>query len=374
MDHLVVGNSLLAPEPWDITCQYSEALSLDAVREEDHVMRSVAQRIICNGKRTFSEFISVGLDAQGRHYEKAEQFCTRNTTGLSAFHPSSYPHGTRTARGSTRPINHDLNAFQYCRHGEAIMITRRVLLQAILATGLSGLCCHASSVLYDNTTTPVSGYAFLGATDVNGDLTTNIAINEVTVAAGTAGDQITSLEFQAVYSSNITGVFVSARPVWSFWAADGPGGDPGTLLAQFFSSRLVTFVATPACDCGGVVFDYNVSTPLLVPANGQIWVGLSFDNDYGASSITAAQLNNLGGVTFDPATVGKDSLEAFYVAPGAPLTDPTITQFAVGNQGNFGWSIVGSPAPATAPEPRTFGMMLLGVPAAAFVWRRRKKH
>ncbi len=71
---------------------------------------------------------------------------------------------------------------------------------------------------------------------------------------------------------------------------------------------------------------YRVSTPPLVPAGGKIWVGMSFDNDYGASDITSTQLNNLGGFTYFPPTVGQGSLEAFSVSAGAPLTDPAITK------------------------------------------------
>jgi hypothetical protein len=49
---------------------------------------------------------------------------------------------------------------------------------------------------------------------------------------------------------------------------------------------------------------YNVSTPLIVPASGIVWVGAALDNDNGAGSITAAQFNSLGGLTFDPPTFG----------------------------------------------------------------------
>ncbi len=81
-----------------------------------------------------------------------------------------------------------------------------MLVQAILARGLSGLCCHAT-VVYDNTTTIDTGFAFLGTTDVNGDLTSNIDINEMTLAPGSTGDQITSLTFQATAATSLESSF-----------------------------------------------------------------------------------------------------------------------------------------------------------------------
>jgi hypothetical protein len=240
---------------------------------------------------------------------------------------------------------------------------------AILTLGLSGPNCHASTLYEDVNpnvdptypTQPVTAFVFGNPTDVSGDTITNIVVNELTLAPGSAGDQITSLSFLLFDANN--GRVTDTRLLMYVWAPDGTSGNPGTLLGQFI-------VAPAYMDGSGeIMLTYNVSTPLIVPASGVIWVGAALDNDNGASSITNAQLENMGGQTFDPPTFGTAPLDASYISPGTPLTDPSLNDLAAGYQGDFGWTVTGD---QVAPEPGTFGMMLLGVPIAALVWRRRK--
>ncbi len=238
----------------------------------------------------------------------------------------------------------------------------------VLTGGPSGL--YASTLYQDVNpnvdptypTQPVTAFLFGNPTDISGDTITNILVNELTLAPGSAGDQITSLSFLLFDSDNST--VTNPRLLMYVWAPDGTSGGPGTLLGQFI-------VAPPYISgIGEAMLTYNVSTALIVPASGIVWVGAALDNDNGAGSITAAQFNNLGGLTFDPPTFGTAPLDASYISPGTPLTDPSLNDLAAGYQGDFGWTVTGDPV--SAPEPGTLGMMLLGVPVVAFVWRRRK--
>jgi PEP-CTERM motif len=272
--------------------------------------------------------------------------------------------------GYLKPSTEDFSILASHWRISPIMKSPRVLFQTILAASLSGLCCQASILYMDvnfdvsptSPTQPVTAFVFGNPTDVGGDTITNIAVNELTLAPGSAGDQITSLNFLLFAGNSVTDV----RFLAYIWAPDGPGGGPGTLLGEF--------IYAPPYILGPVEQDMNinVTTPLIVPASGVIWAGAALDNDNGASSATNAQLENMGGETYDPASVGTDGLEAYYISPGTSLTNPSLDPFAAGNQGDFGWTITGNAVATPTPEPGTLGMMLLGVPMAAFVWRRRR--
>lgn len=244
------------------------------------------------------------------------------------------------------------------------------IIPAIVAIILlaGGLGCRADTLYQDvnpdfnlsNPTQAVSAFLFGDPTDVSGDTMTNILVNELTLAPGSAGDQITSLSF-LLDSDNAQ--VTDTRLLMYVWAPDGTSGNPGTLLGQFI-------IAPSSIDGpGGTMLAYNVTTPLIVPASGVIWVGAALDNDNGASSVTNAQLDNMGGQTFDPPTFGTAPLNAYYISPGTSLTDPSLNDLVAGGQGDFGWTITG--APVSTPEPGTLGMMLLGVPVAVLVSRRR---
>jgi hypothetical protein len=242
------------------------------------------------------------------------------------------------------------------------------IVTAVVATLLTGGLSHASTLYEDVNpnvdpnypTQPVAAFLFGSATDISGDTITNILVNQLTLTPGSAGDQITSLSF-LLYSDDTD--VADTRLLLYVWAPDGTSGNPGTLLGQFIIAP--PYIAGP----GESTLTYNVITPLIVPASGIIWVGAALDNDNGASSITDAQLDNIGGLTFDPPTVGTAPLDASYISPGTALTDPSLNFLTGGSQGDFGWTVTGDQAPA--PEPGTLGMMLLGVPAGVFVWRRR---
>jgi hypothetical protein len=98
-------------------------------------------------------------------------------------------------------------------------------------------------------------------------------------------------------------------------------------------------------------------------------MGLTFDNNSGATGATATQLNNLGMGLFDPPTIGT-SADAMFQTTAAG-------DFAVNNPAGSLFNFNGNP-PANAffgmsvvPEPATMTLAGLGI-AGLIIFRRRK--
>lgn len=232
----------------------------------------------------------------------------------------------------------------------------------LLALAIVGIVsrAEASTIVYQNTTTQVGAFEFNGAATVGSDLAANIDINELTLAAGSAGESIASLSFIA---GNFNTGAVLARPTIYIWAANGAGGNPGTLLGSFVLPDQT--LAAGSTD----TISETVPGGLTVPSNMEIWAGIGFDNANGASPITAAQLDALGGLTYHPATVGTDGPNAFFIGPGTAQTNPAVIAFGTANGANYGWTVQ---ATAATPEPGSLAMLVLGVPGLLIFRRLRK--
>lgn len=219
---------------------------------------------------------------------------------------------------------------------------------AVLAMGLGGFESRAG-VVYQNTTNPIGvDWHFNGTQQVGSNLAANIDINELTLAPGSSGMQITSLSFLAYNSGTNT---VMARPTMYIWEANGAEGKPGTLLGDF--------VLPIATFDHGANTDLSFSVPndaLIIPGNMTIWAGIGYDNDDGATSITAAQLNALGGRAYHPATVGTDGPQAYFIGPASVSSDPAVTAFGTDFEANYGWKVQAS----AVPEPGSLLMLLIG--------------
>lgn len=185
---------------------------------------------------------------------------------------------------------------------------------------------------YQDTTNPSGGgILFEGAKKIGSNLAANIDINKLTLASGSAGYQITSLNFLA---HNFGASRVKARPTLYVWATNGAGGGPGTLLGEF---RL------PITQFNGdanTQLSFTVpSGSLTVPKNTTIWAGIGFDNDNGATAITAGQLNALGGLTYPTASVGTDGSQAYFLPPNFALADPAVVAFGARFGADYGWMV-----------------------------------
>ena len=201
-------------------------------------------------------------------------------------------------------------------------------------------------------------YANGGAAVVGGNTITRLVADDITPLSGYAGQSISNLYFSVV---NANAVAVSARPRLRIWDADGAGGSPGTFVAGF-TFNAISFGANTAYS-----FFFH-PTGVNVP-NGTFWIGLTFDNNSGATGATDVQLNNLGMALFNPPTIGTSTDNAFETTAAGDflVNNPAGATFNFG--GNppanffFGLSVV--------PEPATCVLWGLGF-VGLLVFRRRR--
>ncbi|WP_146854126.1 choice-of-anchor D domain-containing protein, partial [Brevifollis gellanilyticus] len=187
-----------------------------------------------------------------------------------------------------------------------------------------------SAAAYDNTTT-YSGSVFFNNLATSTAVGTRMVVDDITFTPGSEGKNVTN--FVWAIGNNDT-VSFTARPIVRFWAPDGPGGGPGTLIAGYTFNPLTLAVGGSA---------WNFSPPageLVIPAGNKIWAGLAFDG-VGATA-TVANLNNLFQYIYSPPTVGSSADTMFLCT-------------------NLGANTVSNPAGSTS----NFG----GAPAANFYWR-----
>jgi uncharacterized protein (TIGR03437 family) len=225
------------------------------------------------------------------------------------------------------------------------MSVRRVSVLILLPLAL--LAQAPATLVYQNTANPTgTGYSFNGHTVLGSNLAANIDLNLLTLAAGSAGQSISALNFRAY---NFDSASAEARPTFYIWAADDLG-NPSTLLGSFVLP-LTSFAA-------GVEQALSLTLPgsgIIVPANGEIWAGIGFDNDNGASTITGTQLDGLGALTYHPATVGTDGPNAYFMGSGASLNDPAVIAFGTPFTANYGWTVQATPTLASPAPSITSG-------------------
>lgn len=243
---------------------------------------------------------------------------------------------------------------------------------AVATAGLAGRAGAAVTV-YSN----VAGSSFTGdvfpfppyntVTTVGTGTYASLVADDITPVSGYAGEAVSSLTFTAYNGSDTP---VTAVADLRFYAADGAGGGPGTLLFGY--------------DTGAFSLDANASAfePVTLPTvgstfnlpSGTFYAGVSFSDGGGTTGATADQLANLGQVVFDPPTLGS-SADSFFQSSGAglfltnnPAGDPT-NSFGGSPAANFGWqfNVTGT----AVPEPASAG--LLGTAAVAALARRRRR-
>jgi hypothetical protein len=241
---------------------------------------------------------------------------------------------------------------------------RSKILPGILAVLALAGTAHAQGTLYDNTTNFL-GQAFANgnATNVAGNTITNLVADRITFTGGT-GQSILSFTFSV---ANLNAAAVSARPRVRFWQTDGAGGAPGTLITGF-SFNAISF------NPGVALFSANIAAgSLVVPGSGDMWAGITYDDNTGVTGATAAQLNNLGQGIFDPPTIGSSN-DSHWISAAAgsnfvsnPAGTITSSPFAANPVANYGWKFV------AAPEPGSLALLGLGGLGALGVLRRRRR-
>ena len=214
--------------------------------------------------------------------------------------------------------------------------------------------------VYDNTVNGLNQfYLNGGATLQTPNTITRLVADDITPAAGFAGQSITRFYF-GVYNNNSTAV--SARPRIRFYGSDGAGGGPGTYITGY-TFNPISFAAN-----NGSTYYATVAAGTFPVPSGTFWMGMTFDNNNGGTGATATQLDNLGLLMFNPPTVGT-SADTFFTTTGAGsflVSNPagTLQNFSGNPVANFFFGIT------VIPEPATASLLLLGV-AGLFISRRK---
>lgn len=240
----------------------------------------------------------------------------------------------------------------------------RVLLAAMVAI-ITTVPAQADQQYSNVTTFGGQGYAPGGATSNGSFFITSMVADDLTLAAGSAGQAVTGFTFSV---ANFNGSAVSARPSVFFYADNGSSGAPGTLLASF------TLNATSFTANSVALFTDNPGSPLfLAPSSGRMWAGVVFDNSGTAASGT--QLNNLGQGIFNPPTIGSSADIFFQTTPSGsfPGNNPPggFGSFGGNPPANFGWRIFGDVA-ATPEGGSTVLFLMLGLSGLVLAQRRMR--
>lgn len=244
-----------------------------------------------------------------------------------------------------------------------MMVIGRTVACLVLALESASLA-RADLIVYDNLTTATGSIAFGGVLSTGTGLVASLDIDDITVAAGFGGANLSVFTFVAF---NPSGSQVVARPSVYFWAANGSGGNPGTLLG----SRVLNDVTFPAQNGTAITSPLSGVT---VPANGQFWAGIVFDDHGGTTGISANDLNNLGAIMFNPVTIGSsDPARALFIFGDDPFAvdNPLVNTFPSDIPLNYGWRFTTAVATGV-PEPGSLALLAsAALSLGAFGWRKR---
>jgi hypothetical protein len=215
--------------------------------------------------------------------------------------------------------------------------------------------------IYDNTTAntgsyfPNGGAALVGANTI-----TTLVADDLTPISGYSGMAVSNIYFSVV---NANAAAVSARPRLRIWDATGAGGGPGNFLTGF-TFNAISFTANSESS-----FFFH-PTGFNVPS-GTFWMGLTFDNNSGATGATAAQLNNLGMALFSPPNIGTSADSMFQTSAAGDflVNNPAGSIFNFG--GNPPADVFFGISVALVPEPAS--MTLVGLGLAGLIFFRRRK-
>jgi hypothetical protein len=244
-----------------------------------------------------------------------------------------------------------------------------IVLALLVAAGPAANPARADVTFYSDITN-FSGFGFAqgsGSSGTVGSITSTLQADDITPIAGAAGQSVNAVEFSV---ANFNTTAVTATAMVRFFAADGSGGGPGTLIGQFDFS--------PTSFGGGVqLLNFDPGTAIFtIPAGGTFWAGIAFsdsDGNGGSTGATAAELNELGQGIFAPPTIGSSQDEFFQSTSNGTFTtnNPAGSlEFFGGNPtADFGWAFQA----LAVPEPSSVALFGIGGAIAGVVSLRRRR-
>lgn len=157
-------------------------------------------------------------------------------------------------------------------------------------------------------------------------------------SAGAPPYAITGFRFTV---ANFGGFFPPVRPLVRFYANDGAGGGPGTLIAGF------NFDPVTVGPGSVVTFVFNPGTTQLTIPNRDVWMGIAFDNDRGATGANTTLLNNFGVGVRSPVDRGSSADLAWRSATNGPFTmsNPAGDTINTSVPDNYGWELLQATPP-----------------------------
>jgi len=182
-----------------------------------------------------------------------------------------------------------------------------------------------------------NGFVNAGSALQGANRITRLVADDITPTGAHAGMSVTQFVFSM---ANFNATAVTVRPRVRFWFTDGAGGAPGTYYnlpaAVGFSFNALTIGP-------GVTLVTGSLAPNLFAMPGvPFWAGITFDDNSGATGITAAQLDLVGQGMFDPPTLGSSN-DRFFITQAAGsffgLANPagSLSNFGANPVANFGW-------------------------------------
>ena len=220
--------------------------------------------------------------------------------------------------------------------------------------------------IYSNIDNPSGFFVKQGAaTSLTGG--THVIADKVTTVGnlaplGASQTGLTKFTFSMVNGNSVS---VSCRPRIRFWAADGIGGAPGTALLGISFNP----ITMPANTSSGFFSDFSTFAwgGGFGAIGTNIWIGMLFDG--ASSSITLAQLNNMGILAYNAPGLGTSADQDFITTtPGSnfqnnPVGSQRTSPFLGAPVANYYYEL--------APTPGSLAVLGLGGLVAA---RRRRSN